>query len=88
MSTPGDTAQVDLALGAGLAASAQKERLPSILTVDELAALLRINRKTCYEAISRREIPGAQKIGRTIRVSRDAVLAWLAGQSRVSGSGR
>jgi excisionase family DNA binding protein len=66
-------------------ASAEARDLPPILTVDELAALLRINRKTCYEALSRREIPGARKIGRTIRISRDAVLEWLAGQGRVSG---
>lgn len=52
--------------------------LPPVVTVDELAALLRVNRKTIYESISRNEIPGIQRIGRQFRASRDVVLAWLA----------
>lgn len=59
--------------------------LPDVLTVQEVAALLRVNRKTVYRAIERRELPGARRIGSTIRVSRDAVLRWLAeGQAGVS----
>lgn len=48
-----------------------------VLTVDELAVLLRLERKTVYRAIQRGEIPGARRVGRSIRVSRAAVLAWL-----------
>ena len=33
-----------------------------ILTADELAALLRLNRKTVYEALSRGEIPCARRV--------------------------
>ena len=58
--------------------------LRSILTVDELAAFLRINRKTLYESMARGEIPGAQRVGRTIRIVRDSVLAWLKSQGRVA----
>jgi excisionase family DNA binding protein len=54
-------------------------RLPPVLCVDELAALLRVNRKTACEAVSRGRIPGARRIGRTIRIDRDAVLEWLRG---------
>jgi len=50
-------------------------REPAILTVDELAALLRVNRKTVYDALSRGEIPGARRIGGRYRILRDAVLA-------------
>ena len=53
------------------------ESLPAILTVDEVALLLRMNRKTIYEAINQNRIPGVTRIGRLIRVSRDAVVAWL-----------
>ena len=61
--------------------------LPDVLTVDELATLLRVERKTVYAAIARGEIPGVRRIGAILRVSRDAVLAWLAqGQGRVSRS--
>jgi excisionase family DNA binding protein len=63
--------------------------LPTFITVDELAQLLRVNRKTVYEALSRAEIPGARRIGGTYRISRDAVLRWFAsGQDRVGRSRR
>jgi excisionase family DNA binding protein len=63
--------------------------LPQVLTVDELAALLRIDRKTVYSAIRAGEIPGVRQLGRTIRIHRGTVLAWLAqGQGRVSRSKR
>ncbi|MGH7437445.1 MAG: helix-turn-helix domain-containing protein [Polyangiaceae bacterium] len=62
---------------------------PAILTVDELADLLRVNRKTLYDALSRGEIPGARRIGVTYRIHRDAVLTWLAsGQDRAARSRR
>lgn len=65
------------------AADAQHD-LPPVLTVEELASLLRVNRNTAYQALARGEIPGARRIGRTVRVFRDAVLEWLRGQGRVS----
>jgi excisionase family DNA binding protein len=62
---------------------------PAVLTVDELATLLRVNRKTVYDALSRGEIPGARRLGATYRILRDAVLEWLAsGQDRVARSRR
>ncbi len=67
--------------------SGAPERAPSVLTVDELAALLRLNRKTVYEALARGEIPGARRIGSSYRILRDAVLEWLASsQGRVPRS--
>ena len=51
--------------------------LPEVMTVDELADLLRMNRKTLYEALSRGEIPGVKRIGRAYRISRPVVLRWL-----------
>jgi len=65
------------------------EAANSVLTVDELAALLRVERKTVYAAIRRGEIPGVRRIGSVLRASRGAVLDWLAqGQGRVSRSRR
>jgi excisionase family DNA binding protein len=52
--------------------------LAPVLTVDEVAALLRVERKTVYAAIQRAEIPGVRRIGSILRISRDAVLDWLA----------
>jgi excisionase family DNA binding protein len=62
--------------------------LPPVLTVDELAALLRLDRKSIYEALARGQIPGARRIGRRYRIGRDAVLDWLRGQDRVSRARR
>jgi excisionase family DNA binding protein len=54
------------------------QALPEVLTADEVATLLRVNRKTVYAAFRRGEIRGGRRIGGTIRFSRDRVLAWLA----------
>jgi excisionase family DNA binding protein len=67
----------------------EAEPQPSVMNVEELAALLRVNRKTVYEALSRGEIPGARRLGATYRILRGAVLDWLAsGQDRVARSRR
>ncbi len=55
--------------------------LPPVLTVDEVAALLRVNRKTVYEAFRSRKLPG-RKIGRCVRFDRDALLNWLRADPR------
>jgi excisionase family DNA binding protein len=60
--------------------------LPEVLTVDEVAELLRINRKTVYDCIARRQLPGVSRLGRTIRIHRETLLQWLAGQGRVPRS--
>ena len=52
------------------------EEKPAFMKADELAELLRVNRKTVYEAASRDEIPGIVRLGRVIRFRRKAVLAW------------
>ena len=84
----------DALAGVDLASSADAhDRLPTepevrvVLTVDELAALLRCNRKTVYAAINRGEIPGVRRLGGAIRIHRDTVLTWLGhGQVRASRS--
>lgn len=54
-------------------------QLPAVLTVKEVAELLRINRNTVYELFQRGEIPGGRKVGNSIRFSREALLQWLRG---------
>jgi excisionase family DNA binding protein len=73
--------------GCGLGASGAP--LSPVLTVDELAALLRLERKAVYAAIRRGEIPGVIRVGRAIRICREAVVEWLrSGQGRESRSRR
>jgi excisionase family DNA binding protein len=65
-----------------------KPAAPDVLNVDNLAALLHLPRSSVYEAIARGDIPGVRKIGRHLRISRAAVLAWLSGGSPVPRSRR
>ncbi|WP_170319787.1 helix-turn-helix transcriptional regulator [Polyangium spumosum] len=57
--------------------------LPAMLTVNELATLLRLDRKTVYGEIAAGRIPGIRRFGArrpVYRAHRDTVLTWLAGQ--------
>jgi excisionase family DNA binding protein len=47
------------------------------MTADELAALLRVNRKTVYEYAARNVIP-CRRLGRRLVFSLPAIRAWLA----------
>jgi excisionase family DNA binding protein len=53
--------------------SVQRSDWPLWLTVDEAAALLRVHVSTVYEMVSRNQLP-AKRIGRTIRIDRDALF--------------
>nr|WP_141591323.1 helix-turn-helix domain-containing protein [Myxococcus sp. AB056] len=55
------------------------EALPAFLTVDEAAGLLRVNRKTLYEAIRLSQVPGIVRLGRALRIQRSALLDWHLG---------
>lgn len=50
------------------------EDLPLFLTVEETAALLRKGRTSLYAAIERGQIPSV-RVGRTLRVPREALLS-------------
>jgi excisionase family DNA binding protein len=39
--------------------------LPSVLTVEEVADLMRIDRKTAYAAIADGDVPGVRRLGVT-----------------------
>jgi len=65
-----DTAVVN---GAASLPSVQRSDWPLWLTVEEAAALLRVHISTVYERVARNELP-AKRIGRTIRINRDALF--------------
>lgn len=65
--------------GARGALAVPATNLPPVLTVDEAAAFLRLNRKTLYDAVRAGELPGVVRVGRSIRIGRDALLGWLQG---------
>jgi excisionase family DNA binding protein len=54
-----------------------------VLDVREAAEFLKMGRNAVYEAVSRNEIPH-RRIGRSIRFSRAALLAWLGCPDRAT----
>lgn len=53
------------------------DELPPVLTVDEARRVLRIGRRQLYRAIARHDVP-ALKVGRSIRIPRSGLVAWLS----------
>jgi excisionase family DNA binding protein len=54
---------------------------PVLITVEEAARLLRISRGKAYAMAATRELP-VVRMGRSIRVRRDRLEAWLDDRSR------
>lgn len=59
-------------------------QLPSLLTVDETAELLRTTRKAIYTMVERAQLPGVTRIGRRLLFRRAVVLDWLDHKSALS----
>jgi excisionase family DNA binding protein len=57
------------------------------LTVDEAAALLRVNRKTLYESIRLGQIPGVVRVGKSLRLRRAALVQSSPGKGCDSAPG-
>ena len=58
--------------------------LPVVLTIGDIQRTLRCAKKTAYDLAHRAHFP-AIKLGRTIRVPREAFLRWLEQQAGVEG---
>jgi excisionase family DNA binding protein len=59
--------------------------LPEVLTAREAAAILRVGRNQLYQAVARGQL-GAIRIGRSIRIPRQALLALLASTGPLTAS--
>ena len=59
--------------------------LPAVMTADEVAALLRVNRKTVYDAVKDGTLP-ALRLRKVIRFCREEVLEFLRGSTRPRSS--
>jgi excisionase family DNA binding protein len=58
--------------------------LPSFITVNETAELLRTSSKAIYTMVERRQLPGVTRIGRRLLFRRTVVLDWLDHKSAPS----
>ena len=56
------------------------EREAALLTIEEAARYLRLSRAKVYSMAARGEVPSV-KMGRSVRVRRDRLDAWLDAQS-------
>jgi len=66
-----------------------ENELPLLLTVDEMAKLLRKkSRQVIYNMIWQFKLPGVTRVGRSVLFHRDEVLKWLRENSVPSPSGR
>ena len=61
----------------------EDDDLPKLLTVKEVAGLLRTSTKSVYSMIERDQLPGVASLGRRVLVQRDDLLRWLD-ESRAS----
>lgn len=51
--------------------------LPTLLTAEETATLLRTTRKAIYAMAERGSLPGVTRIGRRVLIRRDDLIRWL-----------
>jgi len=56
--------------------------LPEVCTVDEVAPLLRLNRKTLFDAIKAGTFPG-KKIGKRVVIYKAALIDFLSSSNGV-----
>ena len=55
----------------------RSRELPTLLTSQEVADLLRTSTKSIYAMVERGQLPGVLRIGRRLLVRRDALVDWL-----------
>ena len=58
--------------------------VPTLLTPDEVAVLLRTTKKAIYAMIERAQLPGVVRIGRRVLIRDDELLQWLRQKSAPS----
>ena len=61
---------------------------PTLLTVGDVAELLRTTKKAIYASIQRGQLPGVVRIGRRLLVDRATLLEWLASCRAPSPEGK
>ena len=63
------------------------DALPVLLTMNEVASLLRTSRKAIYAMVERDQLRGVVRLGRRLLVRRDDLLCWLDERRAASPGG-
>jgi len=58
---------------------------PPVLTVQDLAILLATSNSGVYSRVARGQIPGAFRIGRSLRFDRRVIAQWLSANKASAG---
>lgn len=66
--------------GASSTAAGCSGCIEALLTVKEVAALLKVKPKSVYAIVEAGLLPGVRRIGRRLRFYRPELVAWMAGQ--------
>ncbi len=61
--------------------AAHTEDRPLLLRAEDAARLLGIGRSTVFEMLAAGELPGVVRIGRSVRISREALEQWVRDRS-------
>ena len=64
---------------------------PILLKAEQAAKLLNLSRSKFYELMTAGEVPGVVRIGRSVRISRAALVAWVrerSGEGETSAADR
>jgi len=71
-------------LHSGAPVAGGPEALPVLMTVDDVAQLLRTSNRAIYAMIERRQLPGIVRIGRRVLFRTADLLDWLHQKSAPS----
>ena len=59
---------------------------PLLIRIEEAARELGVSRSRAYAMAARDELPGVMHIGRSLRVHRPTLEAWLASEANAGGA--
>ena len=69
----------------GVRSRGEAELPPPLLTVQDLAVLLATSSSGVYSRVARGQIPGAFRIGRSLRFDRRVIAQWLSANKASAG---
>jgi excisionase family DNA binding protein len=60
---------------------------PELLRIPQVAQILGVSVRVCYDLVSRGVLPGVVRSGRALFIRKRALERWLQGHAEATGSG-